>query len=77
METKPTFRLTYSTMFDPPPEMHERFDAALARVEPLVGTWWDQLKPTGTSYRAWGHQLEVFIGGRVQSATVTPRRKSA
>ncbi|HRA78687.1 MAG TPA: aldehyde dehydrogenase family protein, partial [Burkholderiaceae bacterium] len=37
METKPTFRLTYSTMFDPPPEMHERFDAALARVRPALG----------------------------------------
>ena len=27
-----SFRLTYATMFDPPPEMHERFDAALAAV---------------------------------------------
>ena len=24
------FKLTYSTMFDPPPQLHERFDAALA-----------------------------------------------
>jgi len=25
-----TFTLTYSTMFNPPDEMHERFEAALA-----------------------------------------------
>ena len=25
-----SFKLTYSTMFDPPPELHQRFDAALA-----------------------------------------------
>ncbi len=31
------FRLTYSTMFDPPAAMHERFDAALARVRPALG----------------------------------------
>ena len=37
METEPSFRLTYSTMFDPPPAMHERFDAALARVRPALG----------------------------------------
>jgi 1-pyrroline-5-carboxylate dehydrogenase len=33
-----TFRLTYATMFDPPAEMHERFDAALARVRARLGT---------------------------------------
>ncbi|MBM5810889.1 MAG: aldehyde dehydrogenase family protein [Gammaproteobacteria bacterium] len=27
-----SFRLTYATMFDPPAEMHERFEAALVRV---------------------------------------------
>jgi 1-pyrroline-5-carboxylate dehydrogenase len=32
-----SFRLTYATMFDPPPEMHERFDAALARVHSRLG----------------------------------------
>ncbi len=31
------FRLTYSTMFDPPAELHERFDAALAKVAPTLG----------------------------------------
>lgn len=32
-----SFRLTYSTMFDPPAELHERFDAALARVRGRLG----------------------------------------
>jgi acyl-CoA reductase-like NAD-dependent aldehyde dehydrogenase len=32
-----SFRLTYATMFDPPAELHERFDAALARVRDALG----------------------------------------
>lgn len=32
-----TFKLTYSTMFDPPEEMHERFEAALAEVRAHLG----------------------------------------
>ncbi|MDE3033793.1 MAG: aldehyde dehydrogenase family protein, partial [Acidobacteriota bacterium] len=32
-----TFKLTYSTMFDPPEAMHERFEAALARVRTGLG----------------------------------------
>ena len=32
------FRLTYATMFDPPVEMHERFDAALAQVRDGLGS---------------------------------------
>jgi acyl-CoA reductase-like NAD-dependent aldehyde dehydrogenase len=31
------FKLTYSTMFAPPRELHERFDAALARVRGQLG----------------------------------------
>jgi 1-pyrroline-5-carboxylate dehydrogenase len=31
------FRLTYSTMFDPPVELHQRFDAALQRVRAKLG----------------------------------------
>ena len=31
------FRLTYATMFDPPAELHERFDEALARVHGALG----------------------------------------
>ena len=32
-----SFRLTYATMFNPPAEMHERFEAALARLEAQFG----------------------------------------
>lgn len=32
-----SFKLTYSTMFDPPPEIHEQFDAALQRVRKKLG----------------------------------------
>src|SRR5689334_7006934 len=31
------YKLTYSTMFDPPPEMHTRFEAALAEVRAGLG----------------------------------------
>ncbi len=31
------FKLTYSTMFDPPAELHRRFDAALANVKSALG----------------------------------------
>ncbi len=31
------FKLTYSTMFDPPPELHARFDAAVAGLRPHLG----------------------------------------
>jgi len=33
-----TFKLTYSTMFDPPEEMHSSFEAALAEVRAGLGT---------------------------------------
>jgi acyl-CoA reductase-like NAD-dependent aldehyde dehydrogenase len=32
-----TYKLTYSTMFDPPPEMHARFDAAMREVRSRLG----------------------------------------
>ncbi|MBC7988085.1 MAG: L-glutamate gamma-semialdehyde dehydrogenase, partial [Luteimonas sp.] len=32
-----SFRLTYATMYNPPEAMHERFEAALARVEASLG----------------------------------------
>jgi 1-pyrroline-5-carboxylate dehydrogenase len=32
-----TFKLTYSTMFNPPPELHTRFDAAMRRVRAGLG----------------------------------------
>ena len=31
------FKLTYSTMFDPPPELHRHFEEALARVKARLG----------------------------------------
>ncbi len=33
----PPFKLTYSTMYDPPPELHARFDAAIAAIRPHLG----------------------------------------
>ena len=33
----PGFKLTYSTMFDPPPALHARFDAALGEVKSRFG----------------------------------------
>ncbi len=32
-----SFKLTYSTMFDPPAELHARFDAAMATIRPHLG----------------------------------------
>src|SRR6187397_271402 len=32
-----SYKLTYSTMFDPPPEMHTRCDAALGEVRSGLG----------------------------------------
>jgi acyl-CoA reductase-like NAD-dependent aldehyde dehydrogenase len=32
-----TYKLTYSTMFDPPPELHARFEAALTDVRRVLG----------------------------------------
>ena len=32
-----SFKLTYATMFDPPEELHQRFEAAMARVSGSLG----------------------------------------
>jgi acyl-CoA reductase-like NAD-dependent aldehyde dehydrogenase len=37
MSEPASFTLTYSTMFDPPEALHQRFDAALAAVRPQLG----------------------------------------
>jgi len=37
MQTERSFKLTYSTMFDPPAELHARFEGALAGIRPRVG----------------------------------------
>src|SRR3972149_11924917 len=34
---KKTFKLTYSTMFDPPEELHARYERALARLKGELG----------------------------------------
>lgn len=36
-KAEPDFRLTYASMFDPPPALHERFDAALRQVRTELG----------------------------------------
>ena len=38
MNAPGSFKLTYSTMFDPPPELHSRFDAALAAIRGRLGS---------------------------------------
>lgn len=37
MSTEPQFKLTYATMFNPPEEMHTRYEEALARVRANLG----------------------------------------
>jgi 1-pyrroline-5-carboxylate dehydrogenase len=37
MSTNNDFKLTYSTMFDPPAELHQRFDQSLARIKANLG----------------------------------------
>ena len=32
------FELTYATMFDPPEELHTRFDEALTNAKSIIGT---------------------------------------
>jgi 1-pyrroline-5-carboxylate dehydrogenase len=51
------FRLTYSTMFDPPQALHERFDDALVRVRGQLGRDYPQW--IGGSARASASRFEV------------------
>lgn len=37
MSTTSDFKLTYSTMFDPPAELHRRFDQSLAKIKATLG----------------------------------------
>jgi 1-pyrroline-5-carboxylate dehydrogenase len=37
MKSATPFKLTYSTMFDPPPELHARFEVALAAIRSRLG----------------------------------------
>jgi len=58
MRDAASFRLTYSTMFDPPAQLHANFDAALGRVRAALGathTMWVDGSP-----RASSSVFEVF-----------------
>lgn len=72
------FKLTYATMFDPPAELHARFDAALAAIRPHLGAehamliggrnatgpaWFDVHDPSDTRVR-----LGRFAAGDAQHA---------
>lgn len=46
-----SFKLTYSTMFNPPPELHTQFDAAMQRVKAGIGAT-QTLHVDGTDRRA-------------------------
>ena len=50
-----SFRLTYSTMFDPPPELHEKFEAAVAVTRKQLGARYahfiDGIDVDGEEYR--------------------------
>ncbi len=37
MEAERTFKLTYSTMFNPPEELHANFEKALGKVKGSLG----------------------------------------
>jgi len=37
MSAESPFKLTYSTMFNPPEELHSRFEDALSRIKPVLG----------------------------------------
>ncbi len=51
------YRLTYATMFDPPPALHQRFEAALADVRRTLGA--DHAMHIGGRPRQAEHQFEL------------------
>jgi len=58
MTTTPApYRLTYATMFDPPPSLHQRFDQALAQVRQRLGG--DHAMCIGGRPRAGGRWIEL------------------
>lgn len=58
-----SFKLTYSTMFNPPPELHTRFDEAIARVRRGLGAT-HALYVNGEDRPARGPAPERDPGGR-------------
>jgi len=55
-----SYKLTYSTMFDPPPELHTRFESALARVRAGLG-------------RSHGHHIDGRdVSGAVKYSQASP-----
>ena len=68
------FKLTYSTMFDPPPALHERFDAALASVRARFGAtyplWIDgRARETATTFEARSPIDRDWLLGRFARGT--------
>ena len=73
-----SFKLTYSTMFDPPEEMHDRFEAALTAVRACLGARYghfiggrDQSSEVNTTLRSPADQRLVlghFAKGSVEDA---------
>ncbi|MBW6493904.1 MAG: aldehyde dehydrogenase family protein [Burkholderiaceae bacterium] len=57
MTTPQDFRLTYSTMFDPPSALHERFDAAIETIRTQLGR--DHPMVIGGQDRSTGEWFEV------------------
>ena len=53
------YKLTYSTMFDPPPALHERFEAALARVRAGLGADARAITSRGADQPREGHAREI------------------
>lgn len=57
MQGGTSFKLTYSTMFDPPPALHANFEAALERVRGLLGA--SHAMSVGDSARTTARSFEV------------------
>ena len=60
-----TYKLTYSTMFDPPAEMHARFEAALAEVRGSLGRkhdlYIDGVGVPAATYRAKHSPIDTHL----------------
>ena len=86
MSAKSDFKLTYSTMFDPPAELHARFEAALAKIRPqpakplLQRDACRSLEPSGAlggGRRAGGGAGRCCVGPAWTGSSVGARSASA